>query len=55
MKKNSLLSSATWNIFSLMVVAVAGFVTMPIVIRGIGADGVGGSNTSVCFPVSFQK
>ncbi len=40
-KKTGLLSSAFWNILSLVVVAVAGFITVPIIIREIGADNFG--------------
>lgn len=36
-----LLGSASWNMFSLMVVAISGLITMPIVIRGIGTENYG--------------
>ena len=40
-KANGLLGGAVWNMLSLGVAAVAGFITMPVVVRGIGTDNYG--------------
>lgn len=40
-KTNGLLSSAAWNMLSLGVLAVAGFITMPIIIKGVGTENYG--------------
>jgi O-antigen/teichoic acid export membrane protein len=40
-KDNGLLSNAVWNIISLVIAAAAGFITMPIIINGIGISNFG--------------
>lgn len=39
--KNRLFTSAIWNITSILITAIGAFVTMPIIINGIGTDNYG--------------